>query len=90
MQLVAQSKLSRVHGIGIGSGASKALIKGCAEKGKGKAIFIQDDENVSAKIIELLDTVLTPCITDFQLRFDKTAVDCIVPNPEEMPLVLKN
>jgi hypothetical protein len=32
----------RVHGIGIGDGASKALIKGSAEKGKGKSIFLAD------------------------------------------------
>ena len=29
------TKYARVHSIGIGSGASAALIKGCAEKGKG-------------------------------------------------------
>jgi Ca-activated chloride channel family protein len=31
---------ARVHAIGVGNGASPALIKGCAEKGKGKYIFI--------------------------------------------------
>ena len=34
---------SRVHAIGVGNGASPALIKGCAEKGKGKHVFIQDN-----------------------------------------------
>jgi hypothetical protein len=56
------NKYSRVHGIGIGEGASKDLIKGCAEKGKGRAIFLSDHENVAGKII--------PAITDFQLEFD--------------------
>lgn len=40
-------KYSRVHTIGIGDGASQALIKGCAEKGKGHFIFIKNHENPS-------------------------------------------
>jgi hypothetical protein len=56
-------KYTRVHTIGVGNGASEALIKGCAEKGKGKHIFIQDNENVSAKIIELLSAAMSPTIT---------------------------
>ena len=38
-----KTKYSRVHTIGIGDGASAALIKGCAEKGKGYSIFIKDN-----------------------------------------------
>lgn len=68
IQLVGQhTKFCRVHTIGIGNGASPALIQGCAEKGKGRHIFIQDDANVSAKIIELLSAALSPVITDFKM-----------------------
>lgn len=55
VQLVADnSKFCKVHGIGLGEGASKALLKGCAEKGRGKAVFISDNENVAGKVVELL------------------------------------
>ena len=43
-----------MHGIGIGSGASSALVKGCADRGKGKAIFISDHDNPASEIIGIL------------------------------------
>jgi hypothetical protein len=64
------NKYSRVYGIGIGEGASKDLIKGCAENGRGRAVFLSDHENVAGKIVELLQSSLSPVITDFQLEFD--------------------
>ena len=67
-------KYSRVHTIGIGDGASKNLIKGCAEKGKGYYIFIKDDENPSEKIIQLLTDSLTPVISKVSLKYDKELV----------------
>ena len=36
------SKFARVHSIGIGNGASESLIVGCAKKGKGCHVFIND------------------------------------------------
>lgn len=55
IQMVKKStKYCRVHTIGIGNGASLDLIDGCAKNGKGKSIMISDNENPSAKIIELL------------------------------------
>ena len=36
------SKSCRVHGIGIGHGASRALLKACTDKGRGRAVFIND------------------------------------------------
>ena len=40
-----KAKNSRVHTIGIGTGASINLIEGCAAAGRGKHIIISDDEN---------------------------------------------
>lgn len=82
-------KYSRVHTIGIGDGASQALIKGCAEKGKGYHIFIKDSENPAEKIIQLLNDSLTPVISKVDLSYDKSIVKSIIPNPESMPYILK-
>lgn len=91
IKLVGENtKYSRVHTIGIGSGCSAALIKGCAEKGKGKAVFITDGSEVASPIIELLEQSLTPIITSFSLDFDSSVVESIVPNPRQMPFILKN
>ena len=85
-----ESKYSTVHGIGIGSGCSVALINGCSENGRGKAIFINDDEDPAEKIIQLLEQALTPAITDFHLDYDEKTVEAVIPNPKEMPYILKN
>jgi hypothetical protein len=66
------------------------LIKGCAEKGKGKFIFISDDENPSDKIIGLLEESLTPVISKINLEYDKSVVLSIIPNPTSIPYILKN
>jgi hypothetical protein len=80
---------SRVHTIGIGNEVSEALIIGCAEKGKGSHIFIKEGEDPSEKIIQLLNDSLTPVISKVWLAYDKDLVECIVPNPEKIPYILK-
>ena len=57
-------KHSRVHGIGIGDGASVALVQGCAENGKGKHVMISESDNVSGKVIEVLNESLSPVISE--------------------------
>lgn len=74
-------KYSRVHCIGIGEGASRALIKGCAEKGKGYCVFIKDHEDPTEKIIQLLNDSLSPVLDKIDLKYDKNVVENIVPNP---------
>ena len=85
-----ERKYSSVHGIGIGGGCSQELILGCSEKSEGKHIFVSDDEDPTAKIIQLLEEAISPVIADFQLSFDPKAIEAVIPNPKEMPYILKN
>ena len=84
------NKYSRIHTIGIGNGASQSLILGCAKSGRGSHVFINDSEDPSEKIIQLLSDSLSPAINKISLKFDKSIVESIIPNPESMPFVLKN
>ncbi len=87
--VAANTKFARVHTIGIGNGASEALIVGCAKSGKGHHVFISDADNPSEKIIQLLTDSLSPVISGMKLGFDKEVVASIVPNPDSLPYVLK-
>ena len=52
--------------------------------------MISDHENPAEKIIELLETTLTPLISDIDLKYDKNIVESIVPNPASIPYILKD
>jgi len=86
------TKYCRVHSIGIGNGASLDLIEGCAKNGKGKFIMISDAENPAEKIIELLETTLTPLISKVELKClnGDNDIESIVPNPKSIPYILKD
>ena len=91
IQMVGRNcQYSRVHTIGIGSGSSAELIEGCAKKGKGSHVFIDDTEDASEKIIQLLTDSLSPVISKAVLQFDRELVESVIPNPEKMPYILKN
>lgn len=87
--VAANTKFTRVHSIGIGNGASEALIMGCAKSGKGYHIFISDEDNPSEKIIQLLTDSLSPVICGMKLGYDSTVITSIIPNPKALPYVLK-
>lgn len=83
------SKYARVHSIGIGNGASESLILGCAKSGKGFHVFINDQEDPSEKIIQLLSDSLSAVITKMNLDYDADVVESIIPNPKSLPYILK-
>jgi len=40
--------------------------------------------------VELLSAVLSPSLTNFSFDYDSSLVDTVIPNPKNMPYVLKN
>jgi hypothetical protein len=57
------------------------LIRGCAERGRGYSIFIEDEEKPEQKIITMLENTLSPVISKIELEYNKDKVESIVPNP---------
>ncbi len=75
------NKYNRVHSIGIGSGASPYLINECAKAGKGKSLFIEDNDDMQGSIISLLKASLTPFLDNFSFKYDEKIVESIIPAP---------
>ncbi|KAI1421411.1 von Willebrand factor type A domain-containing protein [Xylaria sp. FL1777] len=58
----------RFFSLGIGSGASTALVEGIATAGKGLSQFVVEQEKINMKMIRLLKGALTPHIDDYNLE----------------------
>ena len=58
----------RVFTLGVGSGASHALVEGLARAGNGFAQTVADGENMNSKIVRMLKGALSPHITDYTLE----------------------
>lgn len=52
--------------------------------------MITDSEDPSDKIINLLKSALTPLITKFTLKYDKSLIQSVIPNPQKLPYILKD
>ncbi|KAI0458312.1 von Willebrand factor type A domain-containing protein [Xylaria acuta] len=58
----------RFFSLGIGSGASTALVEGIATAGNGFSQFVVEGERIDAKMVRLLKGALTPHIDDYSLE----------------------
>ncbi|KAF7538886.1 hypothetical protein G7Z17_g12555 [Cylindrodendrum hubeiense] len=66
---VAESKGAvRVFSLGVGSGASTALIDGVARAGNGFSQTVADNEKMDKKVVRMLKGALFPHITDYSLE----------------------
>lgn len=58
----------RFFSLGIGSGASTALVEGIATAGNGVSQFVAEGEKMDKKMVRLLKGALTPHIDDYSLE----------------------
>ena len=58
----------RLFTLGIGRGASHALIEGVARAGNGFAQTVSDDEKMDKKVVRMLKGALSPHINDYTLE----------------------
>lgn len=76
---------SRVFSLGIGSGASTALIKGLANNGRGKAEFICEGDRVQPVVISLLKCAMQPAIMNIAISWELPPDVTPVSIPTEPP-----
>ncbi|KEF55184.1 uncharacterized protein A1O9_08838 [Exophiala aquamarina CBS 119918] len=67
---------ARFFTLGIGSGASSALVEGIARAGNGFAQFVGENEKMDKRVVRMLKGALTPHVTDYKLE--------VTYNPEEV------
>jgi uncharacterized protein YegL len=82
---------TRVYTLGIGDGCSRYLVEKTAILGNGLFEFVSDDENISEKVIFLLQDSITPYLEKFQMNVSRTdGLMAIVPDPETLVCIRKN
>eukprot|EP00058_Branchiostoma_floridae_P015673 XP_002601161.1 hypothetical protein BRAFLDRAFT_214487 [Branchiostoma floridae] len=65
----ANSSHTRCWAVGIGEGASRVLIRGIAEAGRGRAEFVTEVDRMQAKLLLCLKRSLQPAICDVNIEW---------------------
>lgn len=87
---VEQSKGAvRVFTLGIGSGASSALVEGAARAGKGFSQSVADNEKMDKKVIRMLKGSLLPHINDYSLDIKYDKPESVVEGEDDFEIVDK-
>ena len=60
------------YSLGIGNGCSETLVKGIAKKGMGDCELVNNEEDISDKIISLLECSMSFCFDSFEVKLEKT------------------
>ncbi|KAL6410740.1 hypothetical protein AUP68_07172 [Ilyonectria robusta] len=81
---VARSRNAvRVFTLGVGSGASSALIEGVARAGSGFAQMVTNSEQMDKKVVRMLKGALLPHISDYSLEINYEKADSQDTNGED-------
>ncbi|CAD8123129.1 unnamed protein product [Paramecium sonneborni] len=80
----------RIYALGIGDGCNQNLLKSITEIGNGKCHFVADNEDINAKVIDLLDDSMTYYLKGFKIDFPKINVSQIIPDPESLTSIKQN
>ena len=80
------SSHSRVFTFGIGSGVSTELVNRVAKAGKGKAVFISSQERMQARVMEVMNTAMSPSYTEISVTGSKS----MVVYPHSIPVLFEN
>lgn len=70
---------ARLFTFGIGPSVNRALLSRMAQIGRGRAAFLQLDEDIEGAIIRFQDSVSYPMVTDLQLRWENAKAWDIYP-----------
>lgn len=58
----ANSDKVTIHTFGVGNGCSKYLVKNVAKAGRGSYSFVEENENLKAKVIKALQKAVEPSL----------------------------
>ncbi|KAL3888727.1 hypothetical protein ACJMK2_001090 [Sinanodonta woodiana] len=81
----SNSQHTRVFTVGIGHGASTALVRGLAKAGKGKEVFVTDSERLQPKVISLLQYAMQPVASDVEITWDLPSHVTWIMMPAKIP-----
>ena len=72
IEKIVQNKDIRFFSLGIGSGCDEILVKGMSSKGNGKPEFVQNAEEITDKVIFLLEESMRYYLKNLKVQFENT------------------
>ena len=59
----------RVFSFGIGADASRSLVSGLAEAGRGKAVYLKNATEMERKVLHIMNLAFSPDLRDIEIEF---------------------